>query len=270
MASQLEERQSAPGLSSPNAGQPNPGQMGQWLTSTVDLVFPQVCRLCGVQLTEVEGSGLCESCEAEITSATTACSRCAYPLPVGTSSDPASCPNCRATKLPFDYTIALGVYEGLLREAVLKMKSPSGELTALTLGRLLAAKIAATLVVDRPDCIVPVPTHWSRRIGRDLNCAELVSEAVSAELNVRTKSGLLRCQRRMQKQATLLPTERRENVRGAYAVNRVYDVRGQHVLIIDDVMTTGATAGEIAKVLRKGGATGISVAVVARGIGFDD
>jgi ComF family protein len=178
------------------------------------------------------------------------------------------CPNCRNKRLHFDRTIALGVYEGRLREAVLRMKQATGELVALALGQLLAQRLGEHLG-ELPDIAIPIPTHWSRRLGRDVNCTDLLLEAVTDQLAVPGKPQVLRCQRRLRKQGTLLPTERRENVRGAYAANSRSNLKGKSVLLIDDVMTTGATADEVAKVLRKVGVTGVSVAVVARGIGFD-
>lgn len=269
MANELQERQMVTACSSHS----NADQMGQMLTSTINLVYPQVCHLCGTSPWRdgqpFTATGLCEMCVTELLIGQPVCSQCARPLPIGASAEPAECPNCRSKGFQFEQAIALGVYDGALREAVLKMKQATGELLALSLGGLLAERIAAHLITQC-DYVVPVPTHWSRRIGRNLNCADLVAESVSSRLKMRAKPGMLRCRRRMQKQGTLLPTERQRNVRGAYAVSRGYDVRGKNLLVIDDVMTTGATATEIAKVLRKVGATRVTVAIIARGIGFDD
>ena len=269
MANEFQVRQSATAFSS----RLNTSQMGRMLNSTINLVYPQVCYLCGTCAARdgqpFSAPGLCEACVNELILGEPACSQCARPLPIGVNKELTKCPSCRSKGFQFEQAIALGVYDRALREAVLKMKQSTGELLALSLGRLLAERLADRLAM-RPDCIVPVPTHWSRRIGRNLNCAELIAESVSAELKISSKPGLLRCRRRMQKQGTLLPTERQKNVHGAYAVSRGCDLQKQHVLVSDDVMTTGATAGELAKVLRKVGATGVTIAIIARGIGFDD
>lgn len=248
------------------------GVVPRWLGPAVDLVFPNACSLCGVippADTSRQSASLCFGCVSDVDAADPpACSRCARPLPVGANVQSPECPGCRDKQLAFGQATAIGVYEGKLREAVLRMKQATGETLALALGRLLAERMQTELMWI-PDRIVPVPTHWTRRLGRDVNCAELLAEAVGAELRMRVAPNLLRCRRRMEKQGTLLPTERQQNVRGAYAARRGYDVRGQKLLVVDDVMTTGATANEVAKVLRKVGATGVSIAVVARGIGFD-
>ena len=123
--------------------------------------------------------------------------------------------------------------------------------------------------VDRPDLIVPVPMHWSRRLVRGVNPAEVLVEVVAARLQVRSLRFALRCRRKTRKQGTLVPSERRRNVRGAYRVSAGYVIKGAHILVIDDVMTTGATADEVARVLSAAGAESVSLAVVARGTGVD-
>jgi predicted amidophosphoribosyltransferase len=80
---------------------------------------------------------------------------------------------------------------------------------------------------------------------------------------------MLRCTRLLRKQGTLLPSARFSNVRGAFKITTGYDINDCHVLLVDDILTTGATASEAARVLRRGGAAIVSVAVIARGVGGD-
>ncbi|MBP85617.1 MAG: hypothetical protein CMJ64_02705 [Planctomycetaceae bacterium] len=269
MASTTQERHSADVIGS----RPDVSPLNHWLNPAADLIFPGSCCLCGAAFATGRGeafkASLCEDCTDDLTGFDArACPRCARPLPRGSGTTASDCPNCRNKRLHFDRAIALGVYGGRLREVVLQMKRATGELVALALGQLLAQRIREDLG-ELPDVVAPVPTHWSRRLGRDVNCTDLLVEAVTDQLVMPAKTQVLRCRRRTQKQGTLLPTERRENVRGAYAVRPLSHLEGQTVLVIDDVMTTGATADEVAKVLRKVGVTGVLVAVVARGIGFD-
>jgi ComF family protein len=156
----------------------------------------------------------------------------------------------------------------MLREAVLQMKQATGESLTLAMGYLLGELLLRNLA-QPPDQIVAVPTHWTRRLGRNVNCAEILLESVTARIGQRSSPRLLRCRRKTSKQGTLLPNERLANVRGAYRVSTGYVITGTKVLLIDDVMTTGATANEIGKILRRAGAASVEVAVVARGIGFD-
>lgn len=148
------------------------------------------------------------------------------------------------------------------------MKQSTGESLTLTMGHLLGEQVARNLI-NPPDHIVSVPTHWTRRLRRNVNCSEILLESIAATIGIRGCPKLLRCRRKTSKQGTLLPHERLANVRGAYCVSAGYVINDANVLLIDDVMTTGATANEIAKILRRAGAARVEVAVVARGIGFD-
>jgi ComF family protein len=157
----------------------------------------------------------------------------------------------------------------MVRELVLRMKQARHESLTLAAGNLLAEHLRETLAADWPSCVVPVPMHWTRRWSRTVNDAELLAESVASHLRIPFRGRLVRCRRRTLKQGTLTPAERSANVRGAYAVSRLTELQGSHVLVVDDVMTTGATANEVARVLRRRGAREVSIAVVARGIGFD-
>jgi ComF family protein len=139
----------------------------------------------------------------------------------------------------------------------------------LALGRLLADRLDARPDWVEPDLIVPVPMHWTRRLLRGVNGPDLLAEAVAHAMRLPIDSRLLVCRRMTRKQGTLLPTARRRNVRGAYAVARRGRLAVQHVLVVDDVLTTGATLDELARVLQRAGVKSVSVAVLARGIGFD-
>lgn len=120
---------------------------------------------------------------------------------------------------------------------------------------------------DLPDLIAPAPMHWIRRLERGTNPPEVLTETMAQALSVPALIDLLRCRRTTRKQGTLLPDQRRRNVRHAFSVSAGYDITGAHVLLVDDVMTTGATADELSRVLRQAGAGRVSVAVVARGTG---
>jgi predicted amidophosphoribosyltransferase len=94
-----------------------------------------------------------------------------------------------------------------------------------------------------------------------------MAEAVAGELKLPLADDLLRCVRMVPKQALLTPSRRRRNMRGAFRMSSAFDVRDASVLLVDDVMTTGATANALAKPLMDAGARTVAIAVVARGIG---
>jgi len=149
------------------------------------------------------------------------------------------------------------------------MKQKANEPLTLSMGHVLATHIQDRFSQSLPDLLAPVPTHWFKRIMRGVNGPDLLVEAIGRRLTIATATDLLFCRRRTQKQGMLLPSERFANVRNAFGASSGYDIAGAHVLLVDDIMTTGATASEAAKTLRKSGAKVVDVAVVARGAGVD-
>lgn len=212
---------------------------------------------------------LCDRCIRDLTELNfRACRRCARPLHLAAKEGSEDCANCRGKRVRFERTYAIGVYAGVLREVVLQMKRSTGESLTLAMGSLLGSQLLREIEVP-PDYVVAVPSHWTRRLQREVNCAEVLVESVTRKIGVPAATRLIRCRRNTRKQGTLLPDERLANVRGAYRVSTGYAISGAKVLLVDDVMTTGATANEIAKILRRAGVATVEVAVVARGIGFD-
>jgi ComF family protein len=174
------------------------------------------------------------------------------------------CPSCRDRRLGFREARALGSYEGFLRSAVLKCKHAAGESLAGALGQRLAEQVASRPFSSPPTLVAPVPMHWAKRMWRGSNGVEVMAGAVARRLGLRLARGLLVCRRFLRHQATLTPAERRKNVRDAFRASRRWKLNGQMVLLIDDVMTTGATAEEAAKALLAAGAAAVCVATVAR------
>jgi ComF family protein len=160
------------------------------------------------------------------------------------------------------------VYGDDLREAVLLMKQARSESLAMAVGLLLADKCAAAGLAGQVDLLAPVPMHWQRRLWRGGSAADVLAESMAARLDRPLALRLLGCRRKTRKQGTLLPTQRRRNVLRAYRVSTRYEIRAAHVLVVDDVMTTGATLNEVARSLLRAGAARVSVAIVARGVGF--
>jgi ComF family protein len=156
-----------------------------------------------------------------------------------------------------------------MRELIHLLKYDHVRPAAALLGRMLAEVIAGLAeAFDGPLVVIPVPLHRSKLRQRGFNQSEAIARAAlklhPAALDVRPNvSALVRC-KNTDSQTGLTPAQRRENMRGAFAVVRPDDVCGRDVLLIDDVMTTGTTASECARVLRRAGATRVFVATVAR------
>ena len=181
------------------------------------------------------------------------------------------CRPCRIAPPDFAKAVAHGVYAGRLRTLLHLLKYDRIEGLAQRLGALLADQVLA--IGDMPGdlVLVPVPLYRKKRRSRGFNQAELLARSAMAairrrrpQMRMQIAGALLRRQRATESQAGLSPHERRVNVRGAFFVPRPEAVRGRHVLLIDDIYTTGATARACAKELRKAGAAVIWVATVAR------
>jgi ComF family protein len=148
------------------------------------------------------------------------------------------------------------------------MKQITNEPLTFTMGEMLAElwqKRRGNF--PSPDIILGVPMHWSRRWLRGINSCEVLAERMACRLLIPVVRGLLVSCRKAKKQGTLTTPQRFQNVRGAFRLSTTYDITGSKILLLDDIMTTGATASEAAKVLRRGGAASVDVAVVARGVG---
>jgi ComF family protein len=156
-------------------------------------------------------------------------------------------------------------YEGRLREVILRMKHRAGEDLAEVIGAVWARSIAGRLQPIGIDAVVPVPLHWSRRWGRGFNQSEILAACIARELNVATVPRLLRRVRRTGEQKGLSPAARHLNVHDAFRAVSLAALTGKTILLVDDVMTTGATAHEAARALRQGGAARVILAILAHG-----
>ncbi len=245
----------------------------QGTRQALDLFFPNACQACGAATAEREAShqGFCLACERDLlANELPACQRCAAPLPSFDGSHrrplPKDCPVCREQKWKFEETIALGPYRDLLRHLVLKSKQRAGLSTARALGALTARhhhdRFAVWLQKDK-TVVVPIPSHWTRRLLRGGNSPDAIAEGLAETLGLRT-SQLLKRVRRTTKQTELAPTRRAANVRSAFKAQHENQIRGKRILLVDDVFTTGATLCEATRILLHAGAGQVIVVVPAK------
>lgn len=191
-------------------------------------------------------------------------------LPVPAFDQP--CGGCPIKPYPFDSVTSLGIYQGAIREAVVATKRATHAALASSLGVRLGRKVELADFANQLDYVTFVPTHRWRRMSRGGHSgAQRFAISVGKVLKVPTID-LLATTRWVAKQS-LLPDERREpNVRGAFRIKRSYawqrtlNLRDRHILLVDDVLTTGATAKETANVLKQAGAVSVRLAVVARAV----
>jgi ComF family protein len=221
-------------------------------------LFPASCLLC-LDPGQAPALDLCRGCEEDFPRNCPACARCAMPLP-----DPAApCPGCGGAARAFDTAFAPYRYEFPLIELIHGLKYGGQIATARILGTLLGRRIAER---GRPsvDAIVPVPLFAGREARRGYNQAREIAVFASAPLRLPVMSRLARRVRDTAEQAKLPVPERHDNLKDAFALQARPPPR---VAIVDDVLTTGATADSLARVLREGGCRRIEIWAVARAAG---
>lgn len=234
-----------------------------------DIFFPPRCVVCEANsLSDRESPWICEQCaERCFPNTVEMCSRCAARVRV--PAPMVGCGLCHDQSFGFSRAIALGNYADRLRDAIYRFKRPHQENVAFQFGRCLG-RLALTELADvEIDCIAPMPTHFLRYWSRGSNPAAVLAAGIARETGWPVVTDLLRYVRPTQKQGLLSRTQRIENARGAMQMRSCYQVRGATILLVDDVMASGATANEACRALRQGkrGAAEIYLTLVGRGLG---
>jgi ComF family protein len=213
------------------------------------------CVLCGAA-----GAGglLCGPCRAGLPYATAACVRCAVPLPVT-----AVCGRCQRHAPPYHSVRAVFLYQDPVDFLIKGVKFNRRLGYARLLGEIMGQCLRESRA-DKPEMIIPVPLHKGRLRQRGFNQALELARPVARCLGVGIDNRFCTRTRATPSQVTLDAALRRRNVRGAFAVHRPRPYR--HVAILDDVMTTGSTVAELARVLRRDGVNRIDVWVCARAV----
>lgn len=226
--------------------------------------LPPQCPSCG-DVVETAGV-LCGTCWRKVDFlGAPLCGACGLPFTFDPGlADVVLCGACARDRPPFERARAVMAYGELSRKLILAFKHGDRTDTAPALGRWLAAS-GSELIADA-DVMAPVPLHWSRLFARRYNQAALLVAAVGHLSGVAVVQDLLVRRKRTPSQGRLGRAARRRNVRGAFKVRpaRRKDPDGQRVLLIDDVMTTGATARACAGVLLRAGAGAVDVLTLAR------
>ena len=226
----------------------------------LDLLLPPRCLKCGA---EISGDGaLCAECWRGIAFLQPpCCARCGLPFEVDLGAD-AICGACAREAPLYARARAALRYDEASRTLVLAFKHGDKLQLAPALGRFMRQAGAELLAAC--DIIAPVPLHWTRLFARRYNQAAVLAHALVHDGGPAVVADLLERRRATPSQGRSGRVERRRNVRGAFALKRGRSVAGRRVLLIDDVLTTGATVSECARVLRDAGATAVDVLTLAR------
>jgi ComF family protein len=263
--------------------------------------FPADCRICGFPLLRVSRLPVCETCLIALRPLQGSyCAVCGEALHVPAYFDrketdrgeadgeearrievETRCLLCQRADPPFERAVAYGSYDGELRDLIHLLKFQQVRPASAVLGRMLAETIAnleqampAGTLFSSKIAVIPVPLHTRKQAQRGFNQAEMIARDALKQLSRPKRfelcTGVLLRRRETGSQIGLTRHQRRENMRGAFAVSDPTRILNCDILLIDDVYTTGTTASECTRVLRRAGAARVWVATVARTLKISD
>jgi len=231
----------------------------------LDTVYPPLCLICGTHMEHHERH-VCAGCLARLPLISSpCCPRCNRPLRTRDGRDHV-CGACRlAPHAVVEQIAACGEFRNGLRRLIHLLKYKRYQCLAPLLGDLLARRCLTASVLHDVQWLAPIPLHWTRQRWRGFNQACELARRVSAASGIPLlPPGVLRRVRRTTPQVTLTAAGRAANIKGAFAVTKPALVRGARIALVDDVITTGATSDECARVLLRSGAAAVRLLVLAR------
>ena len=232
------------------------------LRALISLLYPPSCAVCEVAVGFEDY--LCDACAAKAPRIKPPfCATCSEPFD-GAITEIFSCANCAHRDLYFESAVAAYRSRGVVRKLIHEFKyGHQVHLRNPVADWLLATLDDPRLRGRRFDLVIPVPLHPARKRERGFNQAELLAEIFSARAGLTLRPVLERI-RYTTTQTAFDRAERMENLHEAFRLRKKADVRGLRVLLIDDVLTTGSTLSECARVLKAGGAISVHAATAAR------
>jgi len=230
----------------------------------LDFVYPQTCPICRNPLKREE-KDVCEECWKAL--AVLPSPYCPYCKSLIESEDEITNHQCPKLSRPGDRRIlavrSLGTFDDHYQKLIHRLKYEK----KIQLGKRLAQKLGESISEENEfagrDMVIPVPLHRARERERGFNQSEVVAEGISRAMGISLTKDILKRKRHTKDQTYLNAQQRAENVKGAFVVTQPEKIDGKSVILVDDVMTTGATLNECARMLRDAGATRILAATLA-------
>lgn len=233
--------------------------MLQALADIASLIYPARCLCCGVPA--AGGAAFCDACDAKLNQLiiTPRCPKCAAPLAEG-----AACGRCESGGIyPFDRVVALAPFREPLRKLIHQIKYHHRWPVAEILADRLVAHEPARELLEKSDCLVAVPLHWSRHLSRGYNQADALARRLGSRLGKPVIETAYRKRRTESQTGIRAHALRQENLRGAFAGWHLGALRSRRVTLVDDVMTSAATLRSLARVLRAAEPQCLSAVVLA-------
>jgi ComF family protein len=232
---------------------------GRLLDPLLAVVFPSSCPACARPLARPTRGPLCEGCWAALPRHRVPLCACGIPLAAG-----GRCGRCRRGLTPFAAGASLGPFAGTLRAAIHELKYRGRRRVAARLAEVLLGTPEVLALLSAGAVLVPVPLHPRRRRERGYNQAEWLAAELARRTGLELAAGALVRRADTPAQTGLSAAQRRANVRGAFAVRQRPRICGRVVVLVDDVLTTGATASACAQALAAAGAAELRLLTAAR------
>lgn len=231
----------------------------------IDLLLPRVCASCKKPLqTPDRSQHVCRDCWSRIKKHRPPfCPGCGRSLEQDTLAADA-CSRCAQTSGQIDRAWSPCEYEGVIQTLIHEFKYKHKEYLAPLLARLMADCLTERAVaLSGIDVIVPIPLHPAKLREREFNQSETLARLIAAQLEIPLVPGILVRKRNTRTQTELTPRQRVENLREAFGVTAPAGINGKTLLLVDDVLTTGATVSEAARALKKAGAAAVFALTIA-------
>ncbi len=237
-----------------------------FLNTFIDIIYPKACSACRSPLKNKASvdDNICLECWAKIRMNTPPfCQRCGRHLEASRLTKNI-CPSCIRSELHFDRAFSPCVYEGVIKNLIHEFKYKGKDHIGLSLSRLMIDFIKEyDLPIDYLDYIAPVPLHKARLREREFNQAEILSAHIASSFDKNLLKDALIRHKFTKTQTELEHHQRIANIKGCFSVNKKTDLKGKNILLVDDVLTSAATASEAALALKESGANIVFVLTLA-------
>lgn len=248
---------------------PEPSRWSRTLRPYFDLLFPRVCALCDQLIIDPQQESICECCWRDLVPDQNRCQRCCAPVSKNRAISPKRCSLCKKD-WQFGQVFSLCTYRNHAAKAARRMKSSKHEPLTKEIGyRLgdwfLSLRETQSNPTNEYDLLVSIPQFWVKRWRDRYNQSDVLAKVLSQKLGVPYAAQTLYRTRWTEKQGTKTIEERMLSILGSIAHNKGVDIQSQRILVVDDILTSGATANEAAKALLGAGAKQVDVIVFARG-----
>lgn len=238
----------------------------RFINTLVDIVYPKICLVCKNKLKDIAAIDniICSKCWGDIKrNLPPFCHCCGRHLSIN-NSNLHICPACLGKSLHFDRAFSPCIYTGVVKELIHEFKYKSKDYLGLTLSKLMIEFIREyNLPMALIDFIIPVPLHKTRLREREFNQAQILGSFIAREFNKDLLNDVLWRNRYTQTQTELENNQRFLNVKDSFSVTRKEIIKGKNILLVDDVLTTGATASAAAYTLKNAGTNIVFVLTLA-------